>query len=321
MYSKLKKLEISNFRGIEELAIEFVDPREQPTRIGVLAGPNGCGKTSILEAILVVTGHAELARGKTNAGAIRSGSDDFSIRAEFIHMSTPQETTSVEVSSRSRKPVSPVVVVYFSSWREPKLPGSLGITAGKRGRRPNQNEENRLWLLKQYLINAQANALFTSRSGQRQLSIAVSESAFDSALQRLHQVWGRFYSDQKFTVEPVDQTPDSGFDLFLHTNDGSRVSVDDLSSGQLEVLQFCADFMISESPVDILLIDEPELHLDPSWHRQILLAIHDLSPETQIIVGTHSPEIYDAAMSYERHFLVPEDDPRAQNWDTGVAAS
>ena len=41
----------------------------------------------------------------------------------------------------------------------------------------------------------------------------------------------------------------------------------------------------------ILLIDEPELHLDPQWHRQVLKALKFLKPECQIIVATHSAEI------------------------------
>ena len=39
-----------------------------------------------------------------------------------------------------------------------------------------------------------------------------------------------------------------------------------------------------------------------------------LQPRAQFIVATHSPDIYDEARSDERHFLVPEDNPRARIW-------
>ena len=52
----------------------------------------------------------------------------------------------------------------------------------------------------------------------------------------------------------------------------------------------------------------------PNGTRPIVRALMNLQPHAQFIVATHSPEIYDAAMSYERHFLVPEDDPRARAW-------
>jgi hypothetical protein len=45
-----------------------------------------------------------------------------------------------------------------------------------------------------------------------------------------------------------------------------------------------------------------------------LRTLRRLQPRAQLIVATHSPEIYDAAASYERHYLVPEDDPRSWLW-------
>ncbi len=74
---------------------------------------------------------------------------------------------------------------------------------------------------------------------------------------------------------------------------------------------FLAALVLNDDREGIVFIDEPELHLDPQWHAPIVRALMQLQPQAQFIVATHSPEIYDAAMSYERHFLVAEDDPRA----------
>jgi energy-coupling factor transporter ATP-binding protein EcfA2 len=316
MSTRLCELKIQNFRGIDNLHLQLVDPQEKPTGLVVLAGPNGCGKTSVLEAILVATGNPGLARGKTGTEAVRCGMDDYSIDARF---KTGSRDESRQSCNASQSASCNAIVAYYSSWREPKMLGPLGITSGKKGRRPSPNEVNRLWRLKQYLINTQANELFAYRSSQKFKPLFESEdetslSAFGQSMKLLHQVWHRFYADQTFTVEPLDGNADSGFELFVNSVNETRVSVDDLSSGQLELLQFCADFILSEAPIDILLIDQPELHLDPAWHRQVIAAIRDLSPETQLIVGTHSQEIYDSAMSFERHFLVPDDDPRARFW-------
>lgn len=309
MTVKLIELEITNFRGIEHLALSFRDPNGAPSPLVVLAGPNGCGKTAALEAILVATGYHELARGKTGPAAVRSGTEDYLIRATL--MNDKQEANNVSCRKTTERSQTGHVA-YFSSWREPKLVGFLGITAGKKGKRPAATETNRLWRLKQYLIDAFALELFAmsrESSGPTRKS-----SAFEQALTKLDRVWQRFYPDELFNVEPVDQSPDGGFDLFVRHTKGVRISVDDLSSGQLELLQFCADFLVSPIQPDLLVIDEPELHLDPAWHTQIIRAIQDLAPDTQLIVATHSPEIYDAAMSHERHFLVPESDPRSQFW-------
>ncbi len=100
-----------------------------------------------------------------------------------------------------------------------------------------------------------------------------------------------------------------------------RLSVDDLSAGQLELFLFLAALVLNDDREGIVFIDEPELHLDPQWHAPIVRALMQLQPQAQFIVATHSPEIYDAAMSYERHFLVAEDDPRARAWPSVAAGA
>ncbi len=126
-----------------------------------------------------------------------------------------------------------------------------------------------------------------------------------------------FYPAQSFVVEPVSDDPEGGFDMFLNRPNQPRLAVDLLSSGQIELLTFAGDLITSNWPQGIILIDEPELHLDPQWHRQVLKTLKFLKPECQIIVATHSPEIYDSVLSFERHFLVPDDDPRAKAWLSG----
>ena len=116
------------------------------------------------------------------------------------------------------------------------------------------------------------------------------------------------------TVEPAGDSPDAGFDVFLN-DAGTRIPLDALSSGQLELFLLAGSALPGEMAPALMCIDEPELHLDPQWHRLILRAVRMLCPNTQLIVGTHSPEIYEAVLSHERHFLVPADDPRARAWD------
>ena len=70
----------------------------------------------------------------------------------------------------------------------------------------------------------------------------------------------------------------------------------------------------AKSDGGFVLIDEPELHLDPQWHRVILRALRRLQPHSQFIVATHSPEIYDSVFSFQRHLLIPKDDPRMKSW-------
>jgi len=53
-------------------------------------------------------------------------------------------------------------ISYYSSWRYPRLVGSVSVTSGKRGKRPSDTEDNRLRRLKQYLVNLTARKGFES---------------------------------------------------------------------------------------------------------------------------------------------------------------
>jgi predicted ATPase len=79
---------------------------------------------------------------------------------------------------------------------------------------------------------------------------------------------------------------------------------DGLSSGQKEIISTL--FLIWRYTLDkpgIVLIDEPELHLNAEWHSDFIHQLHALAPWNQYIVATHSEEIF-ASVSEERRVLL-----------------
>lgn len=304
-HAGIREIKIEDFRGVESLHLSFVGPQDYPNQTVVLGGPNGTGKTSVLEACLVAAGYKGPLQGKRGKDAIRLGAKDYRLSISIQIQAT---TYSDEYSSRDHaRPLVPIV--YFSSWRSPGLVGPVGITAGKRGRRPDRNESSRLWNIKQFFVNARAHDLFPSSKKDNLFG-----SRFETAINDLNHVWNLFYPQESFSVEPVADEPDEGFDVFLYTADGSRLSIDVLSSGQVELFSFAGALIMEEMPQGLIFIDEPELHLDPQWHRQLLRALQFLKPDSQLLVATHSPEIYESVRSFERHFLAPENDPRVAAW-------
>ena len=141
---------------------------------------------------------------------------------------------------------------------------------------------------------------------------------YSAIIKEINAAWREFYpeADQSFAVEIVspEEPSNGGFDVYLRTPERPRLEVNLLSAGQLELFLFLSELALNENRKGIIFIDEPELHLDPQWHRLILRTLMHLQPRAQLVVATHSPEIYDAAASYERHYLVPEDDPRSWLW-------
>jgi ABC-type cobalamin/Fe3+-siderophores transport system ATPase subunit len=305
----IREISIKNFRGIDELNLSFVGPKREPTQIVVLAGPNGCGKTSVLEACLVALSHERLAKGKVGPSAVRLGEANYAISAI---VQTESSVESVYVTS-DRSAIESLPCAYFSSWRAPGLVGAVGITTGKKGKRPAKTESNRLWVVKQHLVNARAHELFPA-SGTN------GATRYSETTNRLNGAWQQFYPGQTFAAEPISSEPDAGFDVFVSGGSQDRISVDDLSSGQLELFLFAGALLVDNWERGVLVIDEPELHLDPQWHRQVIKALVVLKPQCQLIVATHSPEIYHSVRSFERHFLLSEDDERAKAWQAATVA-
>ncbi len=164
--------------------------------------------------------------------------------------------------------------------------------------------------MKQRLVNAAAVERFEPRLPQL--------SSYSAVMEVINNAWREFYPDRDevFAVEVIGagETGAGSFDVYLRLTPDQRLEVDLLSSGQLELFLFLSELADNERNEGIIFIDEPELHLDPQWHRLIVRSLLRLQPRAQLIVATHSPEIYDAAASYERHYLVPEDDPRSWLW-------
>jgi len=63
---KLHSLEIKNFRAIKDISLDFTDLLSRPRPINLIVGPNGSGKTSILDAIHVVVKVFEIFENSTN---------------------------------------------------------------------------------------------------------------------------------------------------------------------------------------------------------------------------------------------------------------
>lgn len=306
----IASLSIRDFRGIDQLDLDFRGPDGHPNSLVVLAGPNGCGKTAVLEAGLILIGGQGEITGPRGYEAIRRGAQEYEIRAEFQAGDQTWSCTdrSGNLPLHARGPV--LARLYFSSRRAASLVGGVDPTVGKPGFHPAGDERDLLRNIKQLLVNAATIERFGNSPPQ-----LVSYSA---VIRRINEAWSEFYPDsgQTFAVEIVtpDRSITGSFDIFLHTPSGTRLEVDLLSSGQLELFLFLSALALNENWEGVIFIDEPELHLDPQWHRLIVRSLLRLQPRAQLIVATHSPEIFDAAASYERHFLVPENDPRSWLW-------
>lgn len=78
---------------------------------------------------------------------------------------------------------------------------------------------------------------------------------------------------------------------FIFTNNSRPLHISKLSSGEKHLIAILGRVSFSASNMSTFIADEPELSLHLEWQREILPSIRRLSPNTQVIVATHSPAI------------------------------
>ncbi len=71
--------------------------------------------------------------------------------------------------------------------------------------------------------------------------------------------------------------------------DGRELPVSDLSSGERHILTFLTLVLFQGRQRNFLIIDEPEISLNIKWQRELMGLLHNLAPNTQIIVASHRP--------------------------------
>lgn len=325
---RIHRIRIENFRRIQApLELDLIAPKGEPSKTIVLAGPNGCGKTTVLEAILLGLGMESLivrdvekskreqhwrvtlepgARIEIDASFNGSQPETW-VKTSETHVTRLPDGTDMPVSILGS--INPLAVEFFSSWRAPELVGAIHPLGG--GNRPRDNENNRLWRLKQKICDERA------RGGYAQTPTGTSKA--DVWLARINEAWARFHGNDGTRIdarlnEGTNEEEGLLADLFVVRGDKILCPIDQVSSGEIELLSFAGAIILNDFKGGLLLIDEPELHLHPQWQATILPALRTLAPDVQMIVASHSDAVWDQAYSFERFLLVEDSDPRSTAW-------
>jgi energy-coupling factor transporter ATP-binding protein EcfA2 len=302
----IREIEITNFRGIEHLKLDFTDPNGNINDLVVIAGPNGSGKSTVLEACLHLTDHYYRHRIPTWRKDIQFGIS--TTRATEICGTVVQRNGPCKVDLRHRTHLMKSFgTIGIPADRKPKLTGSVQVALGDHYLEKLDAENDRLQRIKQVLINRKLEELDEPRS------FGSNTYSYSKSMELLTRAWSLFVPNHnvKFNITKDPNSRNSGYDL-MYTSGSTTHGVDELSSGQLEIVTLLGAILTYPERVQLVIIDEPELHLDAQWHRTMIRALQTVLPGTQLIVATHSDEIYDMAYSWQRHYLLPPGDTRAK---------
>lgn len=131
-----------------------------------------------------------------------------------------------------------------------------------------------------------------------------SAKVFDGTLDRINTLLQTF---AQVTLDKIRPLPGNRLDFrVVGDKTPSPFSFDALSSGQKEIIStlFLIWYHTHNRP-SLVLLDEPEVHLNDEWHREFMLQLQKLAPQNQYIIATHSERIFGAVPPHQRIMLEP----------------
>ncbi len=285
--SYIEKIEIKKWRHVK-----FNSPLLFKNGINLVLGKNGSGKTSLLKMI-------SDASNKQNQSLDTDFQEEDGMNLVAITLKNEKDTFSVinQKNSNTGRWISTDLlkerIRYITSQRS--------ISSGQISKNP---------------LAQQLGDITISSPGQ---TIDVAEEFHKAILNELYKEVVRISGDtgylkkieSEYQNELVDFEKTLKIDpskenavCFIDHN-GKEISVTDLSSGEQEYLYFYSFLRrIQGDEGNIILIDEPELHLHSSQIRKLCELISNLSEDNQIIIATHSGEVLQHFISRAKIILL-----------------
>ena len=319
---RLSAINLNHFRGVSQLKVTL-DPQ-----MTVIVGQNGIGKSSVLDALAIMLTHVqnlwlpERVRPSYSVykkSDVQIGFDDYNLNLNF----NLEDAIGEEVPLRLSYSLSDTHFLKgSSSFDEVKqFIHSQTLLSGK----------------DDLLVYYRQDRGFDEKGSSGRSESTTSLFGSLRAISQLESWWDRFDAEEARHVRDVDRdyrdpqlqavraliNEVDGFvgvsfsstqeppGIYFEREDGVKIHVSSLSTGERSFIILLADLArrlqltkpdapLREIPA-IVLIDEIELNLHPSWQSKIISTLARVFESCQFIVTTHSPQVISSVES--KHVL------------------
>jgi len=324
---KLHKISLNNFRGFKELELTFED------HITCIAGINGAGKTTILQAIAKslsllankasLTNKKNYSLGKNDIHRENFNYEDFSGNAELkasFYINKEEYITDYQIEYYGKKVSSITKAEKINLIEDTDYPVFSYYTATRDTTNMEASINKEVPAANVYDLYSDINTEITKYDDfftwfRRREDIEnerilmahknnIKGYDYDIELEAVRYAIESFF-ERKYKMR-VNRTEN----ILLVDNGKQEISFSNLSDGEKSIILLIGDIArklaITSSvrykalPMNvkdiinsngIILIDEIEMHLHPSWQRQIPSILVKTFPNCQFIITTHSPQV------------------------------
>lgn len=271
---KIEKIVIQDYKVFKDFEIDFLDKNNNPLDLIVIAGINGSGKTSLFEFIYDALYNVKDINGNINLDATSFVFDNKSFG-------------KIEVTENiSRNFIKTFGIEHLIKFREPFKEKIHYFKA----------QEQKIGDIKKEIIKYVDNFIYEEGLSAKE------------AYEKLKDFMTDIFDDMEIQI--CFKSLDKDKKIYFENTIGETISIDTLSTGEKELLSKIFYLYISDIKDSIIMIDEPEISLHPSWQNRVVNIYKNFTKKNnnQIIIATHSPQIISSTPDESLRILVKENE-------------
>lgn len=303
---RLRSIEVKNHPPVLNFVVD------QLSDVIVLAGPNGVGKTRLIDALnqkfqnptsfgnvtLQVEATCETEQRAWGKPILRTTDPEDSQRL-LVTLQKARRRTSWQSSvlqfesDRSIQQITPFTFSWDINdpWTE-DIGWNLGFTRLRDRFQDTQHSLFRKVQSQEKEIAKKAKELRRGGSETMPLDFPDPLQPFKNAFRQLLA--------PKTLLDPDPRDQQLYYEYL-----GQRFPISSLSSGEREVINIVFDFILRNPSDCVVIFDEPELHLHPELSYKLIQTLRSAGSNNQFLLCTHSPDIITSSLDHSVVFLSP----------------
>lgn len=282
---KIKKIRMIGYKRFKDLTIEL---GEKPRKIIALIGPNGCGKSSIFDAMLFLA-NSYNPIGETGTKDYKYHSIDKAPNYDYRNVTIEFDGGDFRTIYNSRSSSGKQKTIF--SFRSPyRYNNDLSV-----------KESRAVEELRYNTYGASTTSSIDSKmeNNYRRLKIKYDKYLHESdckpseAKQHIiSELNNRICNCLSIEIDNLGSVEDDKGTIFFRKKDTpTSFEFNVLSSGEKEIVDIILDLYLRKDEYNdtIFVIDEPELHINSAIQKKLIIEINKLVGDNcQIWIATHS---------------------------------
>ena len=303
---KIEKITFKKHFFFGDGEIVFKDSSSKPLDTVVIAGINGCGKTTLLITILSILTNPKNDYLHSFISLNLQSLVDQKMIKPFPLLSDIFSETRFNASNKQCNERFKGKLEKIPEEERPKviyLPAEISFESLK----TRETAFGYKYSFKNVIDKKHVNDIPTFISSMIKDAVFKNEELpAKVSIQKVCEEVNQIFTELEIEVRLTGLT-ESGEKLPVFCNSsGKEFDINGLSSGEKQLFVRALSVKMVKANNSIILIDEPEISLHPKWQQRIVKVYEKIGKNNQVIIATHSPHIL-SSVGKESAFLLSKE--------------